>query len=187
MDKMMTFKCQLSGRRPLMFDRYAGDNNTQLPVHEKMYLMEKDGKQLLTIPVINLYSMLCAENTKSVCRQFFGRGGKTIALGIASYTSIEPYEIPILDDDGPIAFVGFNDQITVHRAVARLAKGIPNPKERPMLKLPWRIEFTLTYQENKIATLENVRQALTMGGTLGLGTFRPYFGRYELTVWDPQA
>ena len=41
-------------------------------------------------------------------------------------------------------------------------------------------------QGNVIYILQ-IRQALTMGGTLGLGTFRPYFGRYELTVWDPQA
>ena len=186
MSKTTVIKCQLTGLRPLMFDRYAGDNNTQLPVHEKMYLMEKDGEHLLTIPAINLYSMLCAENPKSVCRQFFGRSGKTIGLGIASYTSIEPYEIPILDDDGPIEFTGFNDQIKVHKSVARLPRGIPNPKERPVLSLPWGLEFALTYQENKHATLENVRQAVTMGGTLGLGTFRPYFGRYELTGWDTQ-
>jgi len=187
MSKTTVIRCQLTGLRPLMFDRYAGDNNTQLPVAEKMYLMEKDGKHLLTIPAINVYFLLCAENTKSVCRQFFGRNGKTIGLGIASYTKIDPYEIPILDDSGSIAFTGFNDQIMVHKAVARLARGVPNPKERPMLHLPWHLEFTLTYQENKHATLENVRSALTMGGTLGLGTFRPFFGRYELTGWDIQV
>ena len=53
-----------------MFDRYAGDNSTQLPVAEKMYL---DSQRRLTLPAVNLFSMLCAENTKSVCRQFFGK------------------------------------------------------------------------------------------------------------------
>ena len=184
MSEIVTIKCQLTGLRPLMFDRYAGDNNTQLPPGEKMYLVERDSQHLLTIPAINLFSLLCAENTKSVCRQFFGKNGKTIALGIASYVSIEPFDILILDDHGPVAFVGFNDQIKLHKSVARVKGGIPNPKERPMLERPWRIEFALLYQENKYATLENVRQALTMGGTLGLGTFRPFFGRYELTGWD---
>jgi len=183
MSNPVIIKCQLTGLRPLMFDRYAGDNSTQLPVVEKMYL---DARRLLTVPAINLFSLLCAENTKSVCRQFFGKNGKTIALGIASYVSIDPFEIPILDDKGTIVFTGFNAQVSVHKAVARVKGGIPNPKERPLLALPWRIEFIMTYQENKYATLENLRQALTMGGVLGLGTFRPFFGRYELTQWEPR-
>ncbi len=176
-----TIHVQLRGLRPMMMDRYAGDNNTQLPNADKMYL--NDQRQLI-MPALNLYSLLAAENTKSVCRQFFGKSGKTIALGIASYTSIEPLEIPICDDNGPVTFVGFNEQIRLHKSVARLPKGIPNPKERPMLMLPWHIDFEITYLENRQCTLENLRQAFDMGGILGLGTFRPYFGRYELTKFD---
>lgn len=172
---------QLTGLRPLMFDRYAGDNNTQLPVDEKMYLTPDN---VLTIPAVNIYSLLCAENSKSVCRQFFGRAGKGIALGIAGFTTIDPFDIPVCDDDGPIKFEGFNDKIYVSRHVARLPRGIPNPKERPTLALPWKVEFDVTYRKNKECTLENLRQAYTMGGMLGLGTFRPYFGSYELTVFE---
>ncbi len=160
-----------------MFDRYAGDNSTQLPVHEKMYL---DADRRLTLPAVNLFSMLCAENTKSVCRQFFGKNGKTIGLGIASYVSITPFEIPICDDDGPIVFTGFNKQVYEHRGVARLAKGVPNAKHRPVVATPWNLQFTMEYIENKYCSLENLRQALSMGGMLGVGTFRPFFGRYEV-------
>ena len=172
---------RLEGLRPLMFDRYAGDNNTSLPNAEKMYL---DRENHLTIPVINLFSLLCAENGKSVCRQFFGKQGKTIGLGIASYVTIEPFEIPVCDDKGPVTFTGFNDQIRLIKSVARLKGGIPNPKERPVLRVPWHIEFTIIYFENKLCTLENLRQAVTMGGILGLGTFRPFFGRYEVTSFE---
>jgi hypothetical protein len=172
---------QLEGLRPLMFDRYAGDNSTQLPVAEKMYLME-DGT--LALPALNILSLLVAENTKSVCRQFFGKNGKTIALGISSYTTIDPFEIPICDDNGPIRFTGFGSQINVHKAVARVKGGIPNPKDRPVLSLPWRLMFDVEYVENKQCTLENLRQAFDMGGILGVGTFRPMFGRYALVGWD---
>jgi len=166
----------------MMFDRYAGDNSTSLPPEEKMYLTSD---LRLILPAVNLYSLLVSENGKSVCRQFFGKAGKTIGLGIASYTSIDPFEVPITDDNGnPIVFSGWNGQISIHRAVARLAKGIPNPKARPMLALPWSVEFGITYQENKYCTLENLRQAFVMGGTLGLGTFRPFFGRYEVSRWE---
>lgn len=175
-----TISVRLEGLRPLMFDRYAGDNVTQLPTAERMYLTQDMG---LVMPALNILSLLVAENTKSVCRQFFGRQGKTIALGISSYTTIDPFEIPIMDGSGQVFFTGWNGQISQHDAVARLKGGIPNPKRRPVLALPWHLEFSVEYIENKYCTLENLRQAFDMGGTLGLGTFRPVFGRYELAGW----
>jgi hypothetical protein len=63
---------KLSGLAPLMFDRYAGDNKTQLPVQAKLYFME-DGKSLC-IPAVNLMSFLSAKNTTSVAKII---GGKT--------------------------------------------------------------------------------------------------------------
>ena len=180
MENAKIIKVQLSGIRPLMFDRYAGDNNTTLPPEAKMYL----NGDLLIMPAINILSLLQAQNTSSVCRQFFGKSGKMIGMGIASYTNIKPFEIPLLDKKGQIKFTGWNDQIRIHDSVARLKGGIPNPKKRPLLELPWRIEFEIEYQDNRYCTLENLHQAVEMGGTLGLGTFRPMFGRYELTGWE---
>lgn len=178
---MIAIQCQLEGLRPMIFDRYPGDNSTTLPPQEKMYLTPD---RHLIMPAINLFSLLAAENGKSVCRQFFGKAGKNIALGISSYVTIEPFEIPLLDDTGPIVFTKWNGQISVRKDVARLAKGVPNPKERPVLALPWHLAFTLSYIENKYCTLENLRQAIVMGGILGLGSFRPFFGRYEVTHWQ---
>lgn len=182
--KSQLIRVRLQGLRPLMFDRYAGDNNTQLPSAERMYLTDDDR---LIMPALNLFSLLAAEQTKSVCRQFFGKQGKTIALGIGSYVSIEPFEIPICDEAGQVHFTGWNGQIYEHKAVARLKGGIPNPKTRPVLSLPWSIMFDVQYVENRHCSLENLRQAFDWGGTLGLGTFRPYFGKYELTCWDVTA
>lgn len=181
LDQMYRIQVQISGVRPLLFDRYAGDNNTTLPVEEKMYLTEAGQ---LILPALNVFSMLCGENTKSVARQFWGRKGKTVALGISAYSDIKPYEIPILDDDGPIMFTGFNHQIEVVEHVARLNKGIPNPKVRPQLNLPWQANFTIEYQRNEYCTLEMLRQSVQMGGTIGLGTFRPFYGRFHTTVFD---
>ena len=179
-------KISLSGIRPLMMDRYPGDNSTSLPVMEKLYL---DENKHLVMPAINIYSLLYAENSKSVCRQFFGKNGKTIGLGISSYTYIQPAEIPILDENGGwLIFDQFGkpgvDRFWTDSRVARLKNGIPNPKSRPVINLPWFMSFVIYYSENKYCTLENLRQAFAMGGTLGLGTFRPVFGRYELTAFE---
>lgn len=180
----MKIQVRLEGLRPMMFDRYSGDNNTQLAVEDKMYL---DSQRGLILPAINLYSLLCAGGADSVTNKFFGKAGKNIALGIKSYTSIEPFEIPIEDDDGQVIFGGFSTRIYVARHVARTPKGkllVPQPKERPVLSLPWRLTFTVEYAQNKLCTLDNLQQAFDKGGIIGLGTFRPFFGRYELTGFD---
>lgn len=180
--KSCNIEIRLEGVRPLMMDRYAGDNNTQLPLMEKVYL-DKDGH--LIVPAINLYSLLCSENTKSVARTLLGKSGKTIAMGISSYTNIEPFEIPLLGEgDKPLTMDAWGKQITEHRAVARLKAGVPNPKIRPKIDLPWALEFTMSYEENSYCSLENLRMAIDRGSIIGLGTFRPFFGRYTLEKFD---
>ena len=180
---VQTIQVQFAGIRPLMFDRFSGNQLEQLPTTEKMYLTPE---RFLVFPAINLYSLLVSQND-SVVMRFFGKQGKTVGLGIKSYTAIVPFEIPILDDNGQIQFTGWNEQISVHHATARVKKGtlfIPMPKERPLLALPWHIDFEVQYQENRYCSLETLRQAFAYGGTLGLGTFRPFFGRYEMTKWE---
>lgn len=180
---VIKIRCRLEGIRPLMFDKYPGDNNTQLPVAEKMYLNES---QHLIMPAINMFSLLCAENGKSVCKQFFGKQGKTIGLGIKSGVIIEEAEIPILGENNKqIKFTEFDGKVfKINRAVARIKGGVPNPKERPVLNLPWAIEFDIEYYENSDCSLGNLRQAFDMGGKLGLGTFRPFFGMYKMVKWE---
>src|SRR5713226_2556754 len=108
--KSKSIHVQLQGIRPLMFDRYPGDNKTKLPPEELMYL---DHNQHLILPSLNVSSLLTAENSKSVCRTFFGKAGKEVWLGISSYVFITPFEIPIHDGEQPIIFTGFNEQIYV--------------------------------------------------------------------------
>ena len=81
-------------------------------------------------------------------------------------------------------FDKFGGQIVVRKDVARMAKGIPNPKERPQINLPWSLDFELQYIDNDQCSIGNLQMAVSRGGILGLGTFRPYFGRYDLTKWS---
>lgn len=182
MAEIQKYLVRLEGVRPLMFDRYAGDNKTKLSPENKLYL---DPEQYLTIPALNIFSLLAAENTKSASKMFFGKQWGKIAQGIKAHVDLDPYLIPIQDESGPIKFNGFDGKkLEVVHHVARLAKGVPNAKERPKLNLPWAIEFNLTYLKNSDATIGNVRQAIEDGGSIGLGTFRPFFGTYHMTKFD---
>jgi hypothetical protein len=73
----------------------------------------------------------------------------------------------------------------VHRAVARLDKGIPNPKERPVIPKPWALEFDLTlYPSREIQEQEIINLFDEGGRALGLGTFRGVFGKFRIEAWD---
>ena len=108
---------------------------------------------------------------------------------------IEPIEggnyIPFLRDGRPIEVGQFSEDkdelsgIYLHRAVARLDKGIPNPKERPVLPAPWELEFKLCIFPNKEIKEEEVRNLITEGGiAIGLGTFRGVYGKFSVDSWE---
>ena len=148
---VITRRVRLRGLTPIMFDRYAGDNQTKLTWDQKIYL--RPGTNELVLPALNIIS--------------FTRDGKPITVGAFGDRS-EP-----------------QSGLYLHRAVARLDKGIPNPKERPVLPLPWALEFDLTIYPNKEIKEQEIKNLLAEGGmAIGLGTFRGVFGKFEIEQWD---
>lgn len=124
------------------------------------------------------------------------RACEEIANACLSFTSISgpasnPNYLPLLRDGEPIRVGKFEDDrepqtgIYLHRSVARLDKGIPNPKERPVLPLPWSIEFTLDIFPNKEIKEQEIRNLVEEGGlAIGLGTFRGVFGKFIIESWE---
>lgn len=175
----------LRGIRPILFDRYGGDNKTKLDVLDKGYRNEAGE---YGIPVLNMFSMLSAQNTPSVAKRFYGKQGREVALGVQSFVNIEatdggdPMFAPIYDKDGG-TFKSDDQRVKVINHVARLKDGIPNPKERPMLPTGWVVKFKFELQENTILNMATLKKMVEQGGILGLGTFRPIFGRYTVD-WE---
>lgn len=192
---VVTRRVKLKGITPIMFDRYAGDNQTRLEWHQKIYL--KPGTSELSIPTLNIVSFFTAHNTNSAPKRLRDkRVYKSICNAILSFVNItgsngDPEHIAITRDGKPITVGTFTDRedsqsgLYLHRAVARLDKGIPNPKERPVLPLPWSIEFDLTIYPNKEIKEQEIKNLLSEGGmAIGLGTFRGVFGKFEIEQWD---
>lgn len=185
----------LRGITPIMFDRYAGDNQTRLEWHQKIYLRPETSE--LCIPTLNLVSFFTAHNTNSAPKRLRDkRVYKSICNAILSFVTITSTDgsaetIPITRDGTPIRTGKFEEKtdpqsgIYLHRAVARLDKGIPNPKERPVLPLPWGLEFDLAIYPNREVKEQEIRNLLAEGGmAIGLGTFRGVFGKFEIARWD---
>lgn len=170
---------KLVGIRPILFDRYGGDNKTKLDTMDKLYLNEK---KECGIPVLNLFSLLSAQNTPSVAKRFYGKQGREVALGIQSFVNIESDGddpmFAVLRDEKDEPYKVNDSRIRVLNHVARLKDGIPNPKERPMIPTGWRINIKFELQENAMLNMATLKKMVEQGGILGLGTFRPIFGRY---------
>jgi hypothetical protein len=73
----------------------------------------------------------------------------------------------------------------VDRSVARLDKGIPNPKVRPVLPLPWALQFTLTIYPNREIKEQEILNLYEEGGrAIGLGTWRGMYGKFIVSEWE---
>jgi len=174
---------QLEGITPILFDRYAGDNTTDLRPEDKMYFA-KDGKSLV-LPALNIMSFLSAQNTMSAPKRLLdSRKYKIITAGMLSYITISPWMIPFTADGKPVIFDGWNEQITLNSSVARLEKGIPNPKSRPQLDTPWELDFKINMLENQDVSIKLLEDIFHRGGiAIGLGTWRGLFGKFSVSKW----
>ncbi len=188
-------KVVLSGIRELMFDRYAGDNKTKLTWDQRIYLIPNTN--ILALPATNIVSFLTAHNTNSAPKRLRDkRAYKDIANACLSFTTISgpaktPAYIPFLRNGEPITVGKFSDALEpqsglyLHRSVARLDKGIPNPKERPVLPLPWSLEFTLEILPNQEIKEQEIKNLFSEGGlAIGLGTFRGVYGKFMIEHWS---
>jgi hypothetical protein len=188
-------KVTLSGLSDIMFDRYAGDNKTQLDWTQKIYLVP--GSSVLCLPTTNIVSFLSSHNTNSAPKRLRdARQFKKIANACLSFVTIKAEgkdkdNIPFTRDGKEIQVGKFGDRkdelsgLYLDRRVARLDKGIPNPKERPVLPLPWELSFTLSIFPNKEIKEQEIMNLFTEGGiAIGLGTFRGVYGKFEVSKWE---
>jgi hypothetical protein len=184
MKKTFQISQEWTGITPVMFDRYAGDNKTALRAEDKMYFAA-DGKSLI-LPAINIMSFLSAQNTTSVPKRFLdSREYKDVCQAMLSYITIEPFLIPLMAKGKQIEFAGWDEKIWIHKSVARLPKGIPNPKERPVINLPWELNLIMRVIENEDFNLKLLEDLIRKGGiALGIGTFRGLFGKFDVTKWE---
>jgi hypothetical protein len=180
----------LRGDAPIMFDRYPGDNKTKLEWWEKMYL-DDDGKTIC-LPALNIMSFLSARNTTSAPKRLLdSRQYLSVCNDCLSFVVLDKMMIPFMRNGKPIELneiVKDRDPVSgvhLHVGVARLDKGIPNPKRRPVLPLPWYLDFNLTILPNTTITEQTIRWLFEAGGrAIGFGTFRGLFGKFIVDTWE---
>jgi len=180
MDARKVIAVGLRGIRPIMFDRYPGDNQEQLAPEQRMYVV--DGA--LVMPAVNISSFLSALNTESAPQRVgLGKKWKIVAKAALSFVDIDPLYIPFTRDGEVLT--PENSGWWVDSRVARLPKGIPNPKRRPVLDVPWELAFKLTLFPNADLSENLLRRLFDEGGiAIGLGTFRGVYGKFVIDKWE---
>lgn len=169
----------------------CGGQQYQTGTIPKMYLAPGNSK-VIGIPAINIMSFLSAHNTNSAPKRLRdARQFKKICNSCLSFVGINPSFVPLLKDSNPIVLgeiINDRDEksgVWIHRAVTRLEKGIPNPKIRPVVPMPWKIEFDFTLFPNKeIKEQEIINLFMEGGQAIGLGTFRGVFGKFYIEKWE---
>jgi len=190
-NEIVTRRVKLEGLTDIMFDRYPGDNTTQLEVHQKLYLRPGDTR-VIGLPALNIMSFLSAHNTNSAPKRLRDkRKFKDLANAMLSFVSIKEQFIPFLRNGKEIVLGTFDGDLDpksgcyIHRNVARLDKGIPNPKVRPVLPVAWTLAFNLEIFPNREMKEQDLINLFDEGGrALGLGTFRGVFGKFKISSWD---
>ena len=194
----------LEGISGFMSDAFRG-MTTQLNAQDKMYLGAPNakGQRPIVFPVINMISYLTAVNTASAPKILYPpKQYKEMAHAFASSIIIEGDSIPFTRDGKPILFGEFKpltkpdptssiserDPLSgcfVLHNTARLEKGVPNPKIRPVLPTPWTLAFQMTVVPSKVIDIADVQRMFEDGGRLvAIGTFRPLYGKFALAKFD---
>ena len=180
------------GLAPIMFDRYTSIDVKHIAPEDKLYLSEEDGETLV-MPAKNILSFLGASK-KSCCDVFMGRKRAPYVSACKYAVMIEQQEIPFIRNGKTIKFTGW-DKGTEVCASAKVYvdhdkgivwnKGLAVPVElhRPVLEMPWSLEFDIVLWTNEYIDSKLLQQWITAGGIqIGFGSYRPRFGRFLATV-----
>lgn len=186
---MQKMTVKISGISGLLFDRFVDMSADRRPPEEKLYL---NGNKELVLPSENIYAFLFGENPRGCAMRFEAKKGKDYRqVGMAALV-VSPEFIPFTRNGKPIVFSRFVDGrdekagLHVLHHKANVKKGmlvIPSPKERPMLATPWDLQFDIDILENHLVTPEKIKNWFMRGGIeIALGTYRPRFGRFQVSV-----
>lgn len=184
---MSTISITLDGLSDLLFDRFWDHDKMDRPIDQKLYLNEDNN---IVMPGSNLHAFLWNER-KAGCVKFFEGKGSPQYLARVGFVNVLEREAEILGKNGkPIKWGGqAKPPLFIINASGVTGSGnkiVKQPiKPRPGISVPWSIKYTMTLVENDMIDVQKLYNWVSRGGLLiGLGTWRPRFGRFLVKQWD---
>ena len=177
---------KLSGLSDICFDRFIDHSKEDRPPEQKLYLIEDNQ---VVLPASNIISFLFAEKNAGCAKLFEGKkSGPYLGIG-QGHVFIDPQAIPFTGDKGkPVIWKDFKGKfrILMEAGVTGTGKNVvkQEAKPRPVLILPWNLKFQITLLENTHIDSTKLYNWFVMGGIrIGLGNYRPRYGRFEVVEW----
>lgn len=180
---MREFQVRLLSLSPIMFNAFRGQE--EIPPERKLHLSSADGKTVI-LPVSYIMGFLTATTVGRSCVNTFVKSTdrNNVKAEIMASVFASPVEIPLTNDEHPVMFAGWDDKIYLDEQPAQASKTSRIIARRPVIRDPWAVEFSLFINEGKYVTAERMETWFRDGGTqVGLGAFRPFYGRFEVTKW----
>jgi len=183
----------LSGMADLMEDKFISREGEQnYPPEQKLYLDKKNG---LVWPAENIFSFFFRTTHPLGCAKKFEKKQAMDFCSIGmGHVSVSPSLIPITRNGKQIIFNGFENDydekahIRVTNMKGIIRKGtqpVPQIAIRPVIELPWDISFGINIVDNGLIDDTKIYNWLIEGGLkIGLGSFKPLFGRFTVTQFD---
>jgi hypothetical protein len=180
----------LSGIADLMFDKFIDHSKEKRPVEQKLYLIDKDK---MILPAENIYSFLNGDNPAGAIRTVEKRGARDYLQVSKGHIMVNPQVIPIVDDNGgEIRWDKEDAKFYIYEMAGRTGPPSQRVKQeaqpRPVLKLPWHVNFKLTVVKNNLIDEYKLEAWFRHGGLLvGLCNNRPRFGRFFVSNWQVES
>ena len=182
----------VEGLSSVMFDKFYDHSNENRPPERKFYTDNP-----VCLPVENIYSFLYRDAAPVGAVRFVEKrkAKEYLAMGQA-FMSIRQTMIPFLDESyKPILFNGFGKFDSDSRfyvndweaGITKMSGGKIIKQEarpRPVMKLPWNLEFEVMLFENDKVTPDKLLSWFQIGGlVIAIGTHRPQYGRFMIKKW----
>ena len=186
--KIQKIDVGLEGIADIMFDKFIDHSKEVRPPDQKLYL-SKDN--VVVFPALNINAFLFNQKGNSCATKFEGKKRSDYISVGQTHVAISPQLIPFKNDKGKdIIFTDFNDGIFYIVTAAPTTRGPggalikQEAKARPVLRIPWFLEFQITLIENTLINENKLHNWFEAGGILiALGTYRPTYGRFSVKKW----
>lgn len=184
----------IRGLSGIMFDRFIDHSKEVRPADQKLYF-DSDGKTVV-VPSMMIESFLTRQLAPVGCAcKFEGKKGKEYGSIAMSHVFFSPELIPINETKTgkPIVLkseVEKDARFYVARfsPVTKMSGGgaiKQEAKPRPVLRHGWEISFEIQIIKNTLIDETKLFNWFSSGGILiGLGSYRPRYGRFEVVKWE---
>lgn len=174
---------EISGLADIMFNRFYDHSKVIRPPEQLLYYGQDNE---VVFPADNMRSFLFGEKPPGCAKTMEGKKSKDFIRWGQGHIHIDPLNIPFKTAGEPVIFKGVeNGLFYVHTAAPR-TNGIKQEAiDRPVLRLPWELEFNITIVENPLVDQIRLYNWFVMGGLLiAIGNYRPVYGRFEVKKWE---